>query len=111
MMKRDKHSILTIDRKKYAREMAENLPVLRAKLGISQSELADMIGVTRQTLSSAESGSRELAWNNFISILYIFTQNEATLPLLTVLGIYTPELAGLFRSTDLNKLKNTDKPE
>ena len=108
-MERDRHNMLSIDRKKYARAMAENLPVLRAKLGLSQGELADMIGITRQTLSSAECGSRELAWNNFISLLYIFTQNEATLPLLTALGIYTPELDGLFRRTDLSRLKNTDK--
>ena len=110
-MKRDEHSILSVDRKKYARAMAENLPVLRAKLGVSQSELADMIGVTRQTLSSAESGARELAWNNFISLLYIFSQNEATFPLLTVLGVYTPELENLFRRTDLNKLKKTASTE
>lgn len=104
-MGQSRQSLLSIDRKKYATAMAENLPVLRAKLGISQGELADMIGITRQTLSSAECGSRELAWNNFISLLYIFTQNEATLPLLTALGVYTPELDSLFRKTDLNRLK------
>ena len=110
-MKQDERGILSIDRKKYARAMAENLPVLRAKLGVSQSELADMIGVTRQTLSSAESGARELAWNNFISLLYIFSQNEATFPLLTVLGVYTSELADMFRQTDLSKLKNAANTE
>ena len=104
-VERDGRNILSIDRKKYARAMAENLPVLRAKLGLSQGELANMIGITRQTLSAAECGSRELAWNNFISLLFIFTQNEATLPLLTALGVYTSELEGLFRRTDLSRLK------
>ena len=108
-IKQAEHGVLSIDRKKYSRAMAENLPVLRAKLGISQSELADMIGVTRQTLSSAECGSRELAWNNFISLLYIFTQNDSTQPLLTALGIYTPELASVFRLTDLNKIKKDEQ--
>jgi len=108
-MARDGYSVLSIDRKKYARAMAENLPVLRAKVGMSQGELADIIGVTRQTLSAAECGSRELAWNNFISLLYIFTQNEETRPLLAVLGIYTTELEGLFRRADLNRLKDKDK--
>jgi len=105
-MAENKSSVLSIDRKKYAKAMAENLPVLRAKLNLSQGELADMIGITRQTLSAAECGSRELAWNNFISLLYIFTQNEMTLPLLTALGIYTIELDSLFRRTDLKRLKD-----
>ena len=114
-MKRDERGFLSdgkpVDRNKYTRAMVENLPVLRAKLGVSQSELAEMIGVTRQTISSAECGARELAWNNFISLLYVFTQNEATFPLLTALGVYTPELASLFRRTDLNKLKKADSTE
>ena len=105
-MKRDKQSILSIDRKKYVRAMAENLPVLRAKLGVSQEEMADMIGVTRVTLSSAERGARELSWTNFVSLLFIFTQNEETLPLLTVLGVYTPELASLFKTTNLSRFRN-----
>ena len=109
-MERDERGYFSIDRKKYTQAMANNLPVLRAKLGMSQTELAEMIGVTRQTLSSAECGARELSWNNFVSLLYIFTQNEETVPLLTALGIYTPELTNLFRVADLNKLKKSDEP-
>ncbi len=100
---------LLIDRKKYIQVMAQNLPVLRAKLSISQTELAEMIGVTRQTISAAESGARELSWTNFVSLLYIFTLNEETVPLLKTLGIYTPELASLFQVAGLNKLKKKDE--
>lgn len=85
--------------------------MLRAKLGVSQTELAEMIGVTRQTISAAESGSRELSWSNFVSLLYIFTQNEQTVPLLMALEIYTKELASLFRITDLNRLKKSGEPD
>ena len=94
-----------IDRTKYTRLMADNLPMLRAKLELSQTELAEMIGITRQTISSAENGMRELSWGNFLSLLFVFYQNEATRILLPILGIYTPELAGLFNVTDLEKLK------
>ena len=34
--------------------MAENLPILRSKLNLSQEELAILLGVTRQTISSFE---------------------------------------------------------
>lgn len=97
--------ILNIDRKKYTAAMARNLPALRAKLGLSQTQLADCIGVTRQTISSIENASRELSWTNFLSLLFLFLQNPETAKLLPVMDIYTPELAQIFSFTDLGRLK------
>ena len=93
------------DREKYTVRMAENLPMLRAKLGLSQTELAEIIGVTRQTISAAENKARPLSWSGFLSLLFLFMQNGETKPLLTELGIYTDELADLFTITDLSRLK------
>lgn len=90
---------------KYAHTMAENLPMLRVRLKLTQTELGELIGVTRQTINSIESGSREISWGNFLSLLFLFMQNESTQSLLPLLGIYTPELACLFNVTDLKKLK------
>lgn len=97
--------MLNIDRKKYTTTMAENLATLRTKLGVTQDELASLIGVTRQTVSAIENRSRELTWTNFLSLLFLFTQNEKTKDLLPVLGIYTEELAQFFSFTDLRNLK------
>ena len=93
--------ILSLDRKKYTQAMAENLPALRARLG----QLADCIGVTRQTISSIENQSRELSWTNFLSLLFLFLQNAQTAKLLPVMGIYTDELARIFSFTDLNQFR------
>ena len=106
-MEREKDLILELDRQKYTQLMAKSLPVLRTSLGLSQSELAGIIGVTRQTLSAAESGARELSWGNFISLLYVFTQNAQSAPLLQTLGVSTPELMSLFRVTGLDELGNS----
>ena len=97
--------ILSLDRKKYTKAMAENLSALRARLGLSQTQLADCIGVTRQTISSIENLSRELSWTNFLSLLFLFSKNVDTARLLPVMGIYTEELESLFSFTDLKKLK------
>ena len=94
--------ILSLDRKKYTQAMAENLPALRARLGLSQTQLADCIGVTRQTI---ENQSRELSWTNFLSLLFLFLQNAQTAKLLPVMGIYTDELARIFSFTDLNQFR------
>ena len=97
--------LINLDRKKYTVAMADNLAMLRAKLGLNQEELAQIIGVTRQTISAIENKSRELTWTNFLSLMFFFTQNEKTRDLLPVLGIYTKELAQFFSYVDLKKLQ------
>ena len=92
-------------REQYTKRMAANLPMLRMKLGLSQTELAELMGVTRQTVSAVENGVRPLSWTGFLSLLFIFMQNSETKPLLKVLAIYTDELAHAFVITDLDKLK------
>jgi len=108
-METGKPLVFAVNRQHYTQLMAKHLPILRAALSLSQTTLAEIIGVTRQTLSAAESGLRDLSWGNFISLLYVFTQNEQTLPLLRTLGIYTEELADIFRVANLNALQNQRK--
>ena len=98
-----KRNIPEIDKQHYLHVMAENLPVLRAKLNLTQTELADIIGVSRQTIATAEIGAREMSWNTFISLLFLFMHNEPTNALLPILGIYTPEISSLFTATELKK--------
>ena len=89
--------ILSLDRKKiYTGDGGKSSGAARARLGLSQTQLADCIGVTRQTISSIENQSRELSWTNFLSLLFLFLQNVQTAKLLPVMGIYTDELARIF---------------
>lgn len=74
------------------KNMADNLPILRKKLDVTQSELASKIGVSRNTLATIEIGKKTMTWNMFLSLILIFTKNEDTEKLLSVLGIYTYEL-------------------
>jgi len=76
--------------------LTENLPVLRAKLKISQAELAEKIGVTRQTLTAIESGKREMTWATFVALTLLFMQNKTTKELLPVVNVYTEELKRFF---------------
>ena len=72
--------------------MATNLSILRSKLDLSQEDLADMIGLTRQSISSFENGQRQMTWSVFLALVLIFFRNEPTKLLLVALNIYTPEL-------------------
>lgn len=69
--------------------MVDNLPMLRKKLGLSQNELSELIGVSRSTIVAIETRKRAMSWNMFLSLILIFTKNKETDKLLNVLEIYT----------------------
>lgn len=81
-----------MDRAVLIRNMTAHLPMLRTALGLTQEELADKIGVSRGTVIAIETGKREMTWNTFLSLVLLFTKNEATDRLLQVLEIYTDDL-------------------
>lgn len=72
--------------------MTENLPTLRAKATLSQAKLAEMVGVSRQTLVAVENRKRKMSWSTFLACLLIFHKNEETDALLRLYEIYTEEL-------------------
>ena len=59
-------------------KMADNLPMLRTKLGFTQEEIAEMIGVSRHTVISMENKKRPMTWNTFLSLILIFSGNADT---------------------------------
>jgi Predicted transcriptional regulators len=80
--------------------MCDNLAMLRVRLGLTQSELAGILGVTRHTIMNIENKKRDMTWNLFLSLVLIFVKNEETNKLLNVLEIYTDELNNFIRHTD-----------
>ena len=83
---------MSINKDELIKNMTENLPVLRAKLDITQEDLAEKIGISRSTIVSIENKKREMTWNTFLSLILVFTKNEDTNKLLNVMEIYTDEL-------------------
>lgn len=72
--------------------LTENLLLLRAKLEISQEELACIIGTSRQTYSSIESKKRIMTWQTYLSLIFFFDGNQLTHKLLHHLGCYPENL-------------------
>lgn len=58
--------------------LTEILPLLRAAIGISQGEIAEYIGVSRQTYCAFEIGKRQMSWNTFLSLFLFFISNAET---------------------------------
>ena len=73
--------------------LTQELPVLRAKLGISQDHLSNIVGVSRQTYNAIEMEKRQMSWNTFLSLVLFFGFNEPTRLMLQNLGNFTDELS------------------
>ena len=72
--------------------MTDNLSTLRAKASFTQKRLAELIGVSRQTLVAVESKKRKMSWNTFLACLLVFKSNKDTKLLLEVFHISNDEL-------------------
>lgn len=83
---------MQINKKELIERMADNLPMLRTKLGFTQEEIASMIGVSRHTVISMENKKRPMTWNTFLSLILVFSGNADTKMLMQVMGIFTEEL-------------------
>ena len=83
----------SLDRDKYTALMSQNLQILRLKANLSQEDLANLLGVTRQTISAIETGQRTMSWTVFLALFLLFLNNKDTKQLMIALGIYTKEIS------------------
>ena len=84
-----------IDRDFLIDTLTDELPVLRARIGIKQEELSDILGISRQAYSAIETKKRKMTWNMFISLLMFFTQNKKTAPVIEMIGAFPDELKNM----------------
>ena len=68
--------------------LANYLSPLRAKAGITQDSLANMIGISRQTYYAIENRKRNMSWSTFIALIFYFDANERTKEMLHSLGLF-----------------------
>lgn len=73
-------------------KMADNLPVLRKKLKLSQEGLADIIGSSRYTVMLIETKKRKMTWSTYMALVLLFEKSADTEMLLRAFNIYTEEL-------------------
>ena len=72
--------------------LSPNLTVLRTKAGISQEELANLIGVSRQTYSAIERKNRIMAWSTYLSLILFYDHNQNTHEMIRQLSIFPEKL-------------------
>ena len=69
--------------------LTDELPVLRARLRISQDELSRRIGISRQTYSLIETKKQKMTWVTFMAFIAFFDNNAKTKKMLKDIGLTT----------------------
>lgn len=72
------HDIANINRERLMEKLTHELPVLRARLGASQADIAEKIGISRQTYNSIETRKKKMNWTMFVALIALFQNNEET---------------------------------
>lgn len=75
------------DRDKYISILSDELPVLRARIRISQADLARGVGISRQTYSLIETGKQKMTWITFMAMIAFFQSYPKTRKDLVELGL------------------------
>lgn len=81
--------------KQHKQDMLEKfiaeLPTLRAKVGISQEDIANTIGISRQTYGAYENGDRLMPWSIYLTLLFYFDYIPATHRFIRILELFPTE--------------------
>ena len=76
----------------YISKLTDALSMLRAKAGITQDNLANLIGVSRQTYSLLESKKKPMSWSTYLSLIFIYDSLPETQPIIRKLEIRPEKL-------------------
>jgi DNA-binding XRE family transcriptional regulator len=79
-------------KEEYISRLLPQLATLRARVGVSQDELASLVGISRQTYCLTESGSRSISWNTFLSLIMFYDYNSRTHDLIRSIGAFPEDL-------------------
>lgn len=76
--------------------LQDNLPSLRAKVGINQEELASIIGLSRQSYYAIENKKKSMSWSVYLALIFFFETCVLSAEMLKDLRIYPTELVVKF---------------
>ena len=83
-------------------KLTPELPLLRAKAEISQEEIANIIGTSRQTYGAIERKARKMSWNTYLSLIWFYDYNRKTHKFIRNMNAFPHEL--------IKKINDGDEP-
>lgn len=74
------------------RKLTVELPTLRGAVGASQDEIANVIGVSRQTYNSIELQKRPMSWSLYMALILFFDYNPSSHDTIRQLDVFPYQL-------------------
>lgn len=74
-------------------KLSEELVALRAKAGLSQEEISNLLGISRQSYGAFELKKKEMTWRTCFSLIMYFEFNPKTQDMLHALDLFPAELS------------------
>ncbi len=88
-------------------KLTSNLPLIRAKMKMSQAELAEVVGIGRQTIISIENKSSKMRWDTFMAMMLIISKDADAADLLSLLGLHISDLDALIEDNLATRRSST----
>lgn len=88
------------EKENFIATLTPNLPALRRQAEISQEELANLLGISRQTYSAIERKIRRMSWSTYLSLVLFFDHNKKTHRMLRMLSLFPKELMARFNDEE-----------
>ena len=81
-----------VDVKWLTTELSKDLAPLRMLIGLSVEETAEMLGISTGIYRQMENGSREVSWDQYMTLLFMYHYNMRTTDIVNNLGLYPDSL-------------------
>lgn len=106
-MRSESDNLLSATEKEYyISALTKELLILRTKTGLTQEELSNLIGVSRQTYSAIEIGRRKMQWSVFVALIFIFDSIEKTHDFIRIIDLFPDSLIS---KINFNALEENEK--
>ena len=93
MLNSDRNGLLDpINKEELIDKLIYELPLLRARIDMTQDEIGEIAGLSRQTYSALETRKRKMTWSNFMALLFVFYFNPETRDEIENAGLFPKEL-------------------
>ena len=80
--------------------LGEHLRKLRAISGLTQGDLENLSGISKERISRIENGAFIMRWSQFVNFIMVFTMNANTKEYLVAVKILTPRLLQALQMKD-----------
>ena len=92
-----------VEREICREKLRQQLPMLRGAVGASQVDIANAIGISRQTYNAIESGRKEMNWSIYCSLLLYFDYHPNAHTIIHQLNIFPSWLENTRLYIDANE--------